>query len=155
VRLNGTHPVHVTPSWKGDSVARYEGDTLVIDTVGVKSGPLAVSDRYGTPFSRALHVVERYRLIDGRQAKRAAELHEKSAGRLGGGVGPTATDPVYDKGLQLIFTVEDDGVFTMPWSASITYQKNDRPWQEQVCAENPVEVSGKRTAIPEADKPDF
>ena len=155
VRLNGTHPVHVTPSWKGDSVARYEGDTLVIDTVGVKSGPLAVSDRYGTPFSRALHVVERYRLIDGRQAKRAAELHEKSAGRLGGGVGPTATDPVYDKGLQLIFTVEDDGVFTMPWSASITYQKNDRPWQEQVCAENPVEISGKRTAIPEAEKPDF
>jgi hypothetical protein len=28
------HPMQVTPSWYGDSVSRYEGDTLVIDTVG-------------------------------------------------------------------------------------------------------------------------
>ena len=62
VRLNEPHPAHVTPSWYGDSVGRYEGDTLVIDTVGVKAGPFAMVDMYGTPFSPALHVVERYRL---------------------------------------------------------------------------------------------
>jgi hypothetical protein len=54
----------VTPSWYGDSVGHYERDTLVIDTVGVKTGPLATADWLGTPFTRALHVVERYRLID-------------------------------------------------------------------------------------------
>jgi hypothetical protein len=34
VRLNQPHPAKVTPSWHGDSVGSYEGDTLVIDTVG-------------------------------------------------------------------------------------------------------------------------
>src|SRR5271170_3859884 len=37
VRLNEPHPTPVRPSWHGDSVAHYEADTLVIDTVGVKT----------------------------------------------------------------------------------------------------------------------
>ena len=60
VRMNQPHPAHVTPTWYGDSVGHYEGDTLVIDTVGVKIGPFAMLDMYGTPHSPALHVVERY-----------------------------------------------------------------------------------------------
>ena len=51
-------------SWYGDSVGHYEGDTLVIDTVGIKIGPFAMVDMYGTPYSEALHVVERYQLLD-------------------------------------------------------------------------------------------
>jgi hypothetical protein len=39
VRLNQAHPAQPTPSWFGDSVGHYEGDTLVIDTVGIKTGP--------------------------------------------------------------------------------------------------------------------
>jgi hypothetical protein len=34
VRMNQSHPAHVVPSWSGDSVGHYEGDTLVVDTVG-------------------------------------------------------------------------------------------------------------------------
>jgi hypothetical protein len=64
VRLNQPHPVQVTPSWHGDSVGHYEDDTLVIDTVGIKIGPFSMVDWYGTPHTQALHVVERYRLID-------------------------------------------------------------------------------------------
>jgi hypothetical protein len=52
VRMNETHPAQVTPSWYGDSVGHYEGDTLVIDTVGVKIGPFAMVDFYGTPTPR-------------------------------------------------------------------------------------------------------
>lgn len=37
VRMNQPHPARVTPSWYGDSVGYYEGDTLVIDTVGIKA----------------------------------------------------------------------------------------------------------------------
>jgi hypothetical protein len=39
VYMNRTHPEHVTPTWYGDSVGHYEGDTLVIDAVGIKVGP--------------------------------------------------------------------------------------------------------------------
>src|SRR5262249_58934046 len=69
VRLNEPHPTHVTPTWYGDSVGHYEGDTLVIDTVGIKVGPFATVDWYGTPHTEALHVVERYRLVGFEAAK--------------------------------------------------------------------------------------
>jgi hypothetical protein len=52
------------------SVGHYEGDTLVIDTVGIKTDrPFAMIDWYGTPYTEALHVVERYRLLDYKAAK--------------------------------------------------------------------------------------
>ncbi|HEY1412712.1 MAG TPA: hypothetical protein VGF36_11260, partial [Rhodopila sp.] len=45
VRLNEAHPANVAPSWYGDSVGRYEGDTLVIDTVAQKADrPVAMVD---------------------------------------------------------------------------------------------------------------
>jgi hypothetical protein len=47
---------------------RWFADTLVIDTIGQKVGPLSMFDMYGAPFSAALRVIERYRLIDGTQA---------------------------------------------------------------------------------------
>jgi hypothetical protein len=54
-------------------------------------------------------------------------------------------------------TIEDDRVFTMPWSATITYRRPmETEWPEVVCAENPREYyAGKDTAVPTADKPDF
>src|ERR1700682_1537803 len=65
VRLNQPHPAQLAPSWHGDSVAHYEGDTLVIDTVGVKTDrPFPMIDLFGTPYTKSLHIVERYRLRD-------------------------------------------------------------------------------------------
>jgi hypothetical protein len=77
VRMNEPHPAQVTPSWYGDSVGHYEGDTLVIDTVGIKVGPFSMVDMYGTPQSPALHVVERYRLLDYDAAKDAIARNDK------------------------------------------------------------------------------
>ena len=54
VRLNVPHSDRLTPSWLGESVGHYEGDTLVVDTIGQKVGPLSMVDRFGTPFSAAL-----------------------------------------------------------------------------------------------------
>jgi hypothetical protein len=54
--MNQSHPAQVTPSWYGDSVGRYEGDELVVDTVGVKIGPFSMLDWYGTPYTEALHL---------------------------------------------------------------------------------------------------
>jgi hypothetical protein len=155
--MNASHPAHMTPSWYGDSIGRYEGDTLVIDTVAVKIGPFAMVDMYGTPYSAALHVVERYRLLDYEAAKEAEERGTRNIRRLPGSDPGFARDPNdRGKGLQLDFTVEDDGVFTMPWSASISYRRPLGGWPEVVCAENPHGYfPGKHAAIPTADKPDF
>jgi hypothetical protein len=49
VRLNAGHPDDLTPSWQGHSVGWYEGDTLVVDTVGIKVAPLSMVDPFGTP----------------------------------------------------------------------------------------------------------
>jgi len=73
VRMNQAHEATVVPSWYGDSVGHYEGDTLVVDTVGVKIGPFAMVDFSGTPYTQALHVVERYRLLDYDAAKEGLE----------------------------------------------------------------------------------
>jgi hypothetical protein len=154
VRMNAPHPAKVTPSWYGDSVGHYEGDTLVIDTVGIKIGPFAMVDMYGTPHSPALHVIERYRLVDYDDAKDALARNDKENFRASGGAVIDGKDR--SKVLQLHFTVEDEAVFTMPWTATITYRRNVGPWTELICAENIHEYyNGKDMEVPRADKADF
>jgi hypothetical protein len=130
----------LTPSWYGDSVAHYEGDTLVIDTLGIKIGPYAMVDVYGTPHTPALHVVERYRLLDYEAAKAAEERGAKENLSAPAGDTGLARDPDYKgKGLRLEFTVEEDGVFMTPWTATVTYRRPPGPlgqWPEFVCADN-------------------
>ena len=158
VRMDEPHPAQLIPSWYGDSVGHYEGDTLVIDTLGIKVGPYAMVDMYGTPHSPALHVVERYRLIDYDDAKDAIERNAKENFYIPpvAATGAVEIDPKYrGKVLQLQFTVEDDGVFTAPWTATITYRPNIGPWTEVICAENIQWSPGKNSAAPQADKPDF
>ena len=98
------HPDDPDPTWYGHSIATWEGDTLVVDSVGF-------NDRFwfdfaGHPHTDKLHVVERYRLAD------------------------------EGRGLEVSFTVDDPGAFTMPWSASQRYQKAAQtPMEEVVCAE--------------------
>jgi hypothetical protein len=157
VRLNQSHPARVTPSWYGDSVGHYEGDTLVIDTVGVKSGPFAMLDMYGTPFSSALHVVERYRLVDYETAKLAIEREDRVNTRYPRGLNAVEFDPNY-KGqhLQLEIRVEDPRIFTSPWTSVMIYGRPLGEWIEHVCAENMHEYyNGKESTVPTAAKPDF
>ncbi len=157
IRLNSSHPAKVTPSPMGDSIGHYEGDTLVVDTIGIKPGPYALVDRYGSPVSDALHVVERYRLIDGSEAKAAQERYEKFDGRLN--AAPRLVDPdMTKKGLQIYVAVEDPNTFTTPWSGYVTYRRMSPSmvWQEQVCAENPNEYYKDRwIGLPKAEKADF
>jgi len=148
---------------------------LVIDTIGQKVGPLSMVDRFGTPFSAALHVIERYRLIDGATARDLQLKHESTyfgAGRSSppnnpcgrGDIDPDATNP----GLQVEITVDDPAVFTTPWSGLVTYRHVQGQWPEAACAENTygsgtssVSASFSSTCIfssclvPEADQSDF
>jgi hypothetical protein len=56
------HPRDLDPTWMGDSVGHWEGDTLVVDTVGLTDKSWL--DQVGHPHSEALHVVERIRRVD-------------------------------------------------------------------------------------------
>ena len=58
--VNVPHSANLKPSWNGESVGHYEGDTLVVDTVGLSSKTYV--DAYRTPHSEKLHVVERWKL---------------------------------------------------------------------------------------------
>jgi hypothetical protein len=157
VRMNQPHPAQLTPSWFGDSVGHYESDTLVIDTVGIKVGPFAMVDMYGTPHTEALHVVERYRLLDYQAANEAEERGERENFRLPFSDNGLAINPDYKgPGLQLEFTVEDPGVFTTPWSAAITYRRPLGDWPpEMACADSTRDYVGRAINLPQTDKPDF
>jgi hypothetical protein len=66
VYLDLPHSENPKPSWYGESVGHYEGDTLVIDTIG--QNRKTVLDPYRTPHTEKLHVVERWKMAEGGQA---------------------------------------------------------------------------------------
>jgi hypothetical protein len=62
VWLNRNHSGHPKPSWFGESTGHYEGDTLVVDTIGLDTRTFV--DNYFTPHTEQLHVIERYRMVE-------------------------------------------------------------------------------------------
>lgn len=113
IYLNVPHSANPKPNWTGESVGHYEGDTLVVDTIAQDTRTEV--DRFGTPHSAALHVVERYRLASDR------------------------------KRIEISFAVEDPVTFTAPWSAKVAYvpltarrgaSPSDARFEEIACAEN-------------------
>ena len=55
------HPDDLTPSFNGDSIGHWEGDTLVVDTMGLRADTMYQNT--GMPHSDALHLVERWHLV--------------------------------------------------------------------------------------------
>jgi len=62
VYLDVPHSADPRPSWYGESVGHYEGDTLVVDTIGLNDKTFI--DNFRTPHSDKLHVVERLRMVE-------------------------------------------------------------------------------------------
>lgn len=63
VFLDGrSHPADVNPTWVGHSVGRWDGDTLVVDTVGFNDRSWL--DLQAHPHTENLHMTERYRRVD-------------------------------------------------------------------------------------------
>jgi hypothetical protein len=104
VFMDVPHATSLKPSWYGESVGHYEGDTLVVDTIGMNDK--TVVDVYRTPHTEKLHVVERWRMIDGGQ------------------------------GMQAIFTVDDPDAFYEPWTAMRRYRRVQQRFYEKICPEN-------------------
>src|ERR1700730_15971532 len=62
IPLDHAHPKEPDSTWLGNSVGEYEGDSLVIDTIG--SNDKTWLDHVGHPHSHALHLFERFRRVD-------------------------------------------------------------------------------------------
>ena len=62
IYLNREHHKDLEPGYMGDSVAHWEGKTLVVDTIGLND--TTVLDMTGMPHSEALHVVEHIRKLN-------------------------------------------------------------------------------------------
>jgi hypothetical protein len=123
VYLDAAHSDTVKPSWYGESVGHYEGDTLVVDTIGMNDQTWI--DNYRTPHSDKLHVIERFRVVNG------------------------------GKTLQVDVHVEDPGAFTMPWNTVQRYDRVQQgSLVEFICAENRFNI-GNVDPLPEASAPDF
>ena len=125
IYLNVPHSANPKPSWYGESVGHYEGDELVVDTIGLNDKTFV--DSYRTPHTTKMHVVERFKMLDG--------------GKI----------------LQASITVDDPGAFTMPWSALQRWKRREEgPIIELICAENPTDYFHNEAGpIPRAEKPDF
>jgi hypothetical protein len=61
--IDRPHPRNLKPSFLGDSSARWEGDTLVVETIGLNDRTFI--DDEGSSHSAQLRTVERYRKIEG------------------------------------------------------------------------------------------
>ena len=55
------HPKDLNPTWMGDSIGKWEGDTLVVDSVGFNDKTWLDND--GHPHTEDLHVIERIRRV--------------------------------------------------------------------------------------------
>ena len=104
VYLDVPHSANPKPSWYGESVGHYEGDTLVVDTIGLNDKTFV--DSFRTPHTEKLHVVERFKLVDG------------------------------GKVLQVNIVFEDPDAFNAVWSVMQRYDRVQRPMEEEACAEN-------------------
>jgi hypothetical protein len=135
IHLTDKHSENLKPSWYGESIGRYEGDTLVVDTIGLNDRTFV--DGFGTPHTKELHVIERFRLIDD------------------------------GKVMEANVQVEDPGAFTMPWSAIQRFRlfneasrkipverlaqlatPAEGPLTEAICAENPNSFFANVPALP-------
>jgi hypothetical protein len=126
IYLNVPHSEHVTPSYFGESIGHYQGDELVVDTVGFNDRTF-VDDRYNVPHSIRLHVVERFKLInDGKGLE----------------VNFTVDDPD-------AFNAPWSGV------VRYRHPGAPRPLTEEPCAEETAAGFGHDFPVPTAAKPDF
>ena len=106
--LDTDHPVTVEPSYTGHSVARWEGDTLVVDTIGTNGIAEIDAGGAGIPSSPGLRMVER--------------IAKSADGRY----------------LDLDITIMDPVVLSAPLKLTRRWEwAAGERWVEEDCAENP------------------
>jgi hypothetical protein len=144
IYLADKHPTNVKISWYGESIGHYEGDSLVVDTIGLDDRTRI--DGYGTPHTTQLHVIERYHLIEGGDVLEA-NVHIEDPGAF------TMPWDGIQRYRQYEAAVRKVPIERLAQLASVP----EGPLREEICAENPNSFFANVEAlpIPKASAPDF
>jgi hypothetical protein len=144
VYLNVPHSPNPKVSWFGESVGHYEGDTLVVDTIGIT--PRAFVDMYETPHTDRLHTIERFRMTDNGM-RMEVDLHVEDPGAF--------TTPWH--AVQRYRRVEPGVADNREPFNPLSSSSRAGPMLEASCAENPNSLFGAQGAlpVPQSVKPDF
>ena len=145
IYLDVPHSVNVKPSWYGESVGHYEGDTLVVDTIGLNDKTFI--DGYLTPHTDKLHVVERWHLTEGGKVLEVdVRVEDPGAFTMPWNAVQTYRR-VEPAKAENALVVADDGTSSAGLAG---------PMLESSCAENNNSYFGNDALpIPQAGKPDF
>jgi hypothetical protein len=111
------HPGDLKPSNSGDSIGRWEGDTLVVDTIGFTPGVLTPPNRN----SDKMHIVERFSV----------------------GTEKMADGKTEQLALRREYTVEDPVYLAQPYTGKDVSFISDTPWEKQPCKELTYEFQQK------------
>jgi hypothetical protein len=141
IYLTAKHSANVKPSWYGESIGRYEGDTLVVDTIGLD--PRTPIDDFETPHTKQLHVIERFHMFDNGMTLEV-NVHVEDPGAF--------TTPW--NAIQRFHRVEPGRAENRDPFNAVLSSTAAGPMLEASCAENPRAGEGD-SPIPRADKPDF
>jgi hypothetical protein len=144
IHLADKHSENVKPSWYGESIGRYEGETLVVDTIGIDDRTLV--DGFGTPHTKQLHVIERFHLIENGNVLEA-NVHVEDPGAF------TMPWDAIQRFRQYEAAVRKVPIERLAQLASA----EEGPLREMICAENPNSFFPGTNAlpIPQAVVPDF
>ncbi len=143
VFLTDKHSASVKTSWFGESIGHYEGDTLVVDTVGLDTRTAV--DSFQTPHTEQLHVVERFHMIQGGKTLEV-NLHIEDPGAF-----TTPWDAI-----QRYRRVEPSVAENPDPLNPVSSTSAEGPMIEASCAENPNSLMGMASIpIPQTVRPDF
>lgn len=106
IYLNREHPKNVPPTWNGDSIGHWDGETLVVDTVGFNGKSWLMSGM--EPHTEETHLTERIRRV-------------------------TAGGKTF---LELVAVVEDRHALTSAYTYTRYYRKVDAEMGENICNED-------------------
>jgi hypothetical protein len=143
IRLDVPHSTNLKPSWTGESVGHYEGDTLVVDTIGLNDK--APVDGFDTPHTEQLHVVERWRLTDGGETLEVTVYVED----------PGAFTMPWTA-IQRYSRTEGIARRTSVANVAMLASAGEGPLLEAICGENPDSLMGlEDIPVAQAKVPDF
>jgi hypothetical protein len=103
VYLNRKHPDHILPTWNGDSIGRWEGDTLLVDTIGFNDKSWLHPAMQ--PHTEETHLIERFRLLPD----------------AGGNI------------IEMTATVEDRHALTSAYTFTRYFRKSGESLSENIC----------------------
>jgi hypothetical protein len=106
IYLNQQHPRNPRPTWNGHSIGRWEGDTLMVDTIGFNDKSWLSPTM--TPHTEETHLIERMR-----QIQRNSNTY-----------------------IEIVGTVEDRHALTSAYTYSRYYKKQSREMPESSCADD-------------------